>query len=129
MPATLIKITKKRALAYIDRAVQKKGKNYVDRGAMHSSCEYFHEKRSGGFKPSCIVGHVFWYAGIRDEERINKILNNACEIQYLLHDTYLDGVTITPAALRVLEAAQTSQDDQNAWGIAQKRAREAARSK
>jgi hypothetical protein len=103
-----------RARELLDRAVQEKGGDYVDPDSgPNTGCVNVKRDENGELCPSCIVGHVFFYAGVSlqflsdycgDVSVLSKAVNE--------HD---EGVKVTRDAAIILKVAQMHQDGGGTW--------------
>lgn len=112
-------ITKSMALAYLERAVAEKGRDY----RLEDGCKYFDPETR---EPVCIVGFVFHYHGYTAADFVDVPSRGGSTsintiICGMLRDHGFNGMT--GAAAHVLHAAQRIQDMGNAngdksWGTA-----------
>jgi hypothetical protein len=105
------KITKRKALELLDKAVEAKGTEHTT-----STCTYFDEQTGA---PNCIVGYGFNSLGITLPDLIGEAAANGTEIVNL----NVEGYKFTRKARRVLSIAQTLQDEGSTWGEARDKAR------
>lgn len=110
------------ALELLHRAVEEKGADYIDPLAeeIASTCLYVTESEDG-YRPGCIVGHVFAYAGVPLDAL--DFEGDVWEASDHLWD--LGVLSVTEEAQYVLAAAQSCQDRRGDWGTAEEKAREA----
>lgn len=108
------KITRRKALELLDKAVEVKGTEYAV-----GSCTYFDPDTA---EPNCIVGYGFQSIGITPDDLLESpeyYDPNTADISEL----EVSGYEITPKARRALGIAQMIQDEGGTWGTARDQAR------
>jgi hypothetical protein len=108
------KITKRKALELLDKAVEAKGTEYAV-----ETCSYFDADTA---EPVCIVGYGFKSIGIHMSDLLESSEYydpNTADISEL----EVSGYEITPKARRALGIAQMIQDEGGTWGTARDQAR------
>jgi hypothetical protein len=108
------KITKRKALELLDKAVEAKGTEYSVK-----TCTYFNPDTA---EPNCIVGYGFKSIGIDMSDLVESSEYydpNTADISEL----EVSGYEITPKARSVLGIAQMIQDEGGTWGTARDQAR------
>jgi len=109
------------ARALLDRAVEEKGADYVypegereNWGGRENLCSYY-TKRGGEVVPSCIIGHVVDYLGLRKKFLAKREQYEGGPGTSILRTL---GVPLTAKAEALLDEVQTQQDEGRPWGDA-----------
>lgn len=114
-----IELTPERALELLREVVAEYGEDHVyadptgvqaDAGSS-AFCKYVDEDNE---RPSCLVGHVLFRAGVT----ISQLLDMDNSEDPAIGDVETDAFTMSPAARAVLRAAQRAQDCGSTWGAA-----------
>lgn len=129
-------IDKPKAIELLERAVAKKGEDWIDprakrRKSAIKKCPDFNPPgctyvTPQGKSPACIVGHALHWAGVpldvlkTLDEGGGEAATTACATVNSL--TGLE-VEVTPDAVSVLATAQNVQDEGGTWGDALRSAR------
>lgn len=108
-------------LQLLRKAVDEKGLDHVGMNSTDEGCQYFEDGQ-----PSCIIGHVFSYMGLRQElmgtENTVPIIGPTYADQLEMHPRLatqlrLAGIPdFTQQALRLMSLAQSEQDHGTPWG-------------
>lgn len=105
----------------LDKAVAKKGEDYIYQLDLNRFCAYYH-----GEEPGCIVGHVLADLGVDASMVRGADVNVGVGISGASMAAALTswGIEFTEQAMDVLYKAQCMQDVGSAWGAAVKNAKE-----
>lgn len=122
----MMELTYDRAVELLERAVAERGVDYVypeDEKAQYDphreqQCSYY-VGNNGGFRPSCIIGMVIDYLGLREQFLANRGLYEGNPGTNVLSAL---GVAFDKTTLSLLGEAQTQQDNGATWGDAVERA-------
>ena len=104
-------------MSLLRRAAAEKGWSYVDPGSEGNGCYNVKWDDEEGYVPSCIAGHVFYYAGVPVEflNMHNGLSTNTAKA--INNDDHIN-VKVTREGAVLLRAAQMVQDKAKSWGDA-----------
>jgi hypothetical protein len=100
-------------LDLLDMCVAERGSDYVYKpDSDTASCLNWHGDAVNG-EPGCIVGLALYLFGVPAD----LLAENRGAIRYIQNSLTVEGVTMDPNAMTLLEFAQTAQDRDMPWGL------------
>lgn len=109
------------AMELLDKAVNEKGWEHVDQNAGGKGCRNVEWNEEGTERrPSCIVGHALYYAGVTLEALAS--CDGAVQSTVAGLGQHMD-IEVTTNAMVIFHTAQYAQDSGESWGRAITKAR------
>lgn len=110
-----IRINKRQAIRLLEKAVIRKGHDYV----FTDRCVYF----NGINSERCMVGEAFSIAGVSDKDLVDMFGSVGLLTSSSRDKSIKDIVYLTAGAREVLQVAQSQQDARQTWGTALSKAK------